>query len=105
MDELHGFRDVLKKELKIPALSKEAELLLKEAVKDAAGQILVVELLDGTEIQTNNTMMNKERFGKDVAKWMSAIDELKSNKLLVSVGSKNEIYQLTKYGYDVSENL
>ncbi len=43
--------------------------------------------------------------GKDVAVWKAALDELKSNKLAVAVGYKNEIFQLTKYGYEVSEKI
>lgn len=46
-DEIDAmFDDDNKEDLKIPSLSKEAIILLKEAVKDAAGQILVINSLE-----------------------------------------------------------
>lgn len=99
------FDEVWNEELKIPVLSQEAIMLLKEAVMDAAGQVLVINSLEGTEIQTNNKIMNKEKIGKDVAIWKGAVDELLNKKLINSVGSKNEIFQLTKLGYDVVEKI
>ena len=105
-DEIDAMFDELdKEEIKIPVLSKEAIMLLSEAVKDAAGQILVINSLEGTEIQTNNVIMNKERLGRDVAIWTNAVDELRNNQLLIPVGNKNEIFQLTKFGYEVSERI
>lgn len=83
--------DVFNEELRLPVLSKEAKMLFREAVKDVAGQILVTKSLDGTEIQTNNVIMNKERFGRDVAVWMNAVDELKNNQLLIPVGKNRNI--------------
>lgn len=105
-DEIDAmFDDDHKEELKIPVLSKEAIILLREAVKDAAGQILVINSLEGTEIQTNNVIMNEEKIGRDVVIWMNAVDELRNNQLLIPVGNKNQIYQLTKFGYEVSERI
>lgn len=101
IDEMFDDKEILK----IPVLSTEAITLLKEAVKDAAGQILVINSLEGTEIQTNNVVMNKERIGRDVAIWKTAVEELRKNELLVPVGNRNEIFQLTKLGYDVSERI
>lgn len=106
-DEIHAMFDevVFKEELEIPVLSKEARILLREAMKDAAGQILVINLLEGTEIQTNNVIMNKERLGRDAVIWMNAINELRNKQLLIPVGNKNEIFQLTKFGYEISERI
>lgn len=91
--------------LTIPVLSEEAKKLLKEAINDAAGQILIIKSLEGTEIQTNNVIMNREKMGKDVAIWTAAVDELRNKELLVSVGNRNEIFQLTRLGYEVSEKI
>lgn len=105
-DEINAMLDdVFKEELTIPVLSKEAKMLLREATKDAAGQILVIKSLDGTDIQTNNVIMNKERLGRDVAIWTNAVDELRNNKLLIPIGNRNEIFQLTKLGYEVSDRI
>lgn len=42
-------------------------------------------------------------YGKE--RWRESVDELLSNKLITLIGQKNEIYQLTKYGYDVAEKI
>ncbi len=104
-DEIQEMFDKEKEEVKVPTLSNEAKMLLQEAAKDSVGQILMITSLEGTEIQTNHTVMNSNKIGKDVAVWKAALDELKSNKLAVAVGYKNEIFQLTKYGYEVSEKI
>lgn len=76
-------------------------MLLRETIKDAAGRILVINSLDGMEIQTNNVIMNKERFRRDVYIRTNAVDELRNKQLLIPVGNKNEIFQFAKFGYEV----
>ena len=95
----------LKKELKIPILSDEAKCLLTEASKDAVGQILVINSLEGVDIQTNNKIMNTDKIGKSAAIWKEAVSELQNNQLIMAVGNKNEIFQLTRLGYEVSEKI
>lgn len=60
--------------------------LLIEATKDAAGQILVINSLEGTEIQTNNKVMNIDKIGEPVAIWRAAVEELQKAQLIVAVG-------------------
>ena len=50
--------------MRIPILSEEAKQLLIEATKDAASQILVIDSLEGTDIQTYNKIMNIDKIGK-----------------------------------------
>ena len=95
----------LKKELKIPILSDEAKCLLTEASKDAVGQILVINSLEGVDIQTNNKIMNTDKIGKSAAIWKEAVSELQKKQLIIAVGNKNEIFQLTRLGYEVSEKI
>ena len=94
-----------KKELKIPILSDEAKCLLTEAAKDAVGQILVINSLEGVDIQTNNKIMNTDKIGKSATIWKKAVSELQNNQLIMAVGNKNEIFQLTRLGYEVSEKI
>lgn len=63
-DEIDAMFNANKEDLEIPMLSNEAKMLLLEATKDPAGQILVINSLDGTEIQTNNVVMNSGKIGK-----------------------------------------
>lgn len=104
-DEIDAMFNAEKEDLKIPMLSNEAKMLLLEAAKDPAGQILVLNSLEGTEIQTNNVVLNSGKAGRGVAIWKAALEELQDNKLAISVGHRNEIFQLTKTGYEVSEKI
>ena len=58
--------------MRIPILSEEAKQLLIEATKDAASQILVIDSLEGTDIQTYNKIMNIDKIGKSVANMESS---------------------------------
>ena len=104
-EEIDAMFSSEKKELKIPILSDEAKCLLTEAAKDAVGQILVINSLEGVDIQTNNKIMNTEKIGKSAAIWKEAVRELQNNQLIMAVGNKNEIFQLTRLGYEVSEKI
>lgn len=104
-EEIDAMFNTEKEEVKIPILSEKAKHLLIEATKDAAGQILVIDSLEGTDIQTNNTVMNTDKIGKSVAIWRAAVEELRNNQLIMAVGNRNEIFQLTKLGYEVSEKI
>lgn len=103
--ELEAIFNEEKEEVKLPILSEEAKQLLIEATKDAAGQVLVINSLDGTDIQTNNKIMNTDKIGESVAIWRAAVEELEDNQLIMAVGNRNEIFQLTKRGYEVSEKI
>ena len=104
-EEIDAMFNAEKEEVRIPILSEEAKQLLIEATKDAAGQILVIDSLEGTDIQTNNKIMNNDKIGKSVAIWKAAVEELRNNQLIMAVGNRNEIFQLTKQGYEVSEKI
>lgn len=104
-EEIDAMFSSEKKELMIPILSDEAKCLLTEAAKDAVGQILVINSLEGVDIQTNNKIMNTDKIGKSAAIWKEAVSELQNNQLIMAVGNKNEIFQLTRLGYEVSEKI
>lgn len=104
-EELEAIFNEEKEEVKLPILSEEAKQLLIEATKDAAGQVLVINSLEGTDIQTNNKIMNTDKIGESVAIWRAAVEELEDNQLIMAVGNGNEIFQLTKRGYEVSEKI
>ncbi len=104
-EELEAIFNEEKEEVKLPILSEEAKQLLIEATKDAAGQVLVINSLEGTDIQTNNKIMNTDKIGESVAIWRAAVEELEDNQLIMAVGNRNEIFQLTKRGYEVSEKI
>ena len=43
------------------------------------GANLVLNLMEGTDIQTNNKVMNAEKIGRSVAVWREVIVEFKHN--------------------------
>lgn len=90
---------------KIPAMSTEARVLLKEASLDDHGSILHVRYIGGTDIQTNgkNVIPSGER--REVAKWEQALRELVDLDLVIGRGQKGEFFELTNLGYQIAEMI
>lgn len=86
-------------------LSKEAKRLLIEASKDVRGCFWVIEVDNGTLISVNNTKMNAEPSGKEVAIWKNAVKELLQNELAVLESNSSEKYSVTPKGYDMAKQL
>jgi hypothetical protein len=89
---------------KIPGMSDEAKTLLTEASLDRNGQVLSMKLMGGEIIQTNGKSFTGED-ARTKAIWNGALRELVSLGLLESVGYKNQIFNVTREGYDVAEML
>lgn len=100
-----GTTPVEESKTKIPALSTEARILLKEASLDDHGNILYVRSIDGTNIQVNgkNVISSGER--REVAKWEQALSELVALDLVVERGRKGEFFELTNRGYQIAEMI
>ncbi|CAB3884518.1 hypothetical protein LMG26684_03761 [Achromobacter mucicolens] len=90
---------------KIPEISAEARVLLKEASLDDHGSILYIRYIGGTDIQTNgkNVIPSGER--REVAKWEQALNELVALNLVVERGRKGEFFELTNLGYQIAEMI
>lgn len=91
--------------VRVPNLSLKAQTLLYEACKDANGQIICVNTLEGICIQTNQKDMISDRSAREISEWEFAIQELIKHELVKAVGYKNEIYQVSKLGYEVNDVL
>ena len=89
----------------LPALSREARVLLKEASQDPGGTIIHLRYIGGTDIQTNgkNFIASNER--REIAKWEQALEELSSKELVVSRGREGAIFELTNQGYQVADMI
>lgn len=100
-----GATPVEESKTKIPALSTEARILLKEASLDDHGSILYVRYIGGTAIQINgkNVIPSGER--REVAKWEQALSELVALDLVVERGQKGEYFELTNHGYQIAEMI
>lgn len=88
-------------------LSKDAIILLMKISQDSSGEVLVLNTVTGTYFNTNGENLNEDGFGKEVAIWESAIDELVNSGLAKSqkISGRDEVVRLTKQGYDVVEML
>lgn len=94
------------REILISELSEEARTLLMEASQDSNGQILKMSALGGTFIiQTNRNNLIRDNNAKEKAIWESALGELIANDLAKEIGYKDEMFQLTRYGYEIAEIL
>ncbi len=89
----------------LPELGLEARILLKEASIDPNGVILHIGFLSGTAIQANGKNLIQSSDRREIAKWEHALSELISNKLVVSRGHKNEVFDITNFGYQVADMI
>lgn len=97
--------EVIESKIKLPALSSEARLMLKEASSDPHGIILHVRHMGGTDIQINgkNIIPSNER--REVAKWEQALEELLNKALIVARGQKGEVFEVSNLGYQIADMI
>jgi len=106
VEEAEEFDDVVvESRTKIPQISQEARILLKEASQDPGGAILHVRYLDGTAIQTNGKNLLPSMDRREIAKWEDALQQLRMHDLVVDRGSKGEVFEITNLGYQVADMI
>lgn len=96
---------VVESRTKLPTLSNEAKILLKEASQDKGGTIIHARFIGGTAIQTNGKNLIPSEDRREVAKWEAAIEELRSYDLLVDRGHKGEVFEITNLGYQIADMI
>ena len=97
--------EIVKSETKIPHLSDEAKVLLKEASMDNHGTILHVRYFGGTDIQTNGKNLITKQDSRHVAKWEAALQELLNVNLIVARGHKGEVFEVSDKGYQIADMI
>lgn len=97
--------EVAESKTRLPDLSTEARILLKEASQDPHGTILYVRYIGGTDIQTNgkNVIPSGER--RMVARWEQALEELANQGLVVARGHKGEVFEVSNLGYQIADMI
>lgn len=90
---------------KLPELSQEARVLLKEASQDGDGAILHVQYIEGTAIQTNGKNFILSQGRREVAKWEGALQQLKSYDLVVDREDKGELFEITNFGFQIADMI
>lgn len=98
-------KEIVRSETKIPYLSNEAKILLKEASMDNHGTIIHVSYLGGTDIQTNGKNLITKQDPRHVAKWEAALQELLTANLIVARGHKGEIFEVSNKGYQIADMI
>lgn len=96
---------ILESRTKLPDLSQEARVLLKEASQDSGGTILHARYMGGTAIQTNGKNLIPSNDRREVAKWEEALEQLRSYDLVVDRGYKGEVFEITNLGYQVADMI
>ncbi len=90
---------------KLPSLSGEARIILKEASLDPHGHVLYLRVIGGTHIQVNGKDLTSSNERREIARWEAAIQELANQELLIEIGHKGEIFELTNVGYQVADMI
>ncbi len=85
----------------VPALSREAQTLLKEGVQDSAGKLVRILSLNGVVIHTNGKRFVEQGNPRSGAIWEGALQELEQSGLIIDRGFK-EVFHVTRKGYDVA---
>jgi hypothetical protein len=92
----------------VPAVSREAQILLKEAVQDPAGRIFRVATGQGMIIQTNGKGFVEANNPRSSAIWEGALKELEQSGLIVERSGKvdprfnNAAFYVSRKGYEVA---
>ncbi|WP_130902240.1 MULTISPECIES: DUF4062 domain-containing protein [Pseudomonas] len=105
VDDSRGVDDSSYSQTNVPSLSYEASSLLREAAKDSHGTIMHIRYLGGTDIQTNGKNLIGSNERREIAKWESALTELKDLGLITGRGAKGEVYEVTNLGFTLADTL
>jgi hypothetical protein len=89
----------------IPALSKEAAELLREAAKDRSGVLLCIRSNMGLHVQTNDKAFAQEGNPRSEATWLAAVKELVAHGLIADRSYEGETFEVTRRGHEVAELL
>jgi hypothetical protein len=86
-------------------LSEEAKVLLDQATRDPNGTVIVVDTLGGLTVQTNGRNFAQEADARAMAAWRAAVAELLEHDFLRALGPKNEVFQVTRSGYEAVDRV
>ena len=85
----------------LPTAAKE---LLAAASRAKNGQIIKLRTMGGTSISAGNEIFGKQG-AKTLAKYVEGLSKLIETKLVVAVGDKDEVFELTHEGWQYAELL
>lgn len=97
--------EIIESSTKIPSLSLNARTLLKNTSLDPHGRIMVLKMMSGTYVQTNQQNLVESQERREVAKWESALEELVNQELIIPRGDKGEMFEITNQGYQMADMI
>lgn len=86
-------------------ISVDACIMLAYGSDDSNGQIMHLEFLGGSSISTKGLEFVRENTARELARWISAVDELLMQGYIKRVSSKNKIYNVTNSGYTFADQI
>src|SRR5690606_35579725 len=85
-------------------VSAQEREILKAAAQDKSGSIMRMSYIGGRTIQAGGRTFG-EASSRDFAKYDSALKELVSKGLVLSLGHKGEMFELTHSGWQLADTL
>ncbi|MCX5868034.1 MAG: DUF4062 domain-containing protein [Proteobacteria bacterium] len=89
----------------LPTLSREAQILLKEASRDPQGSIYRFPQTGGLLILSNKKQFITDKIPRTIALWEGVIEELERNELIETKGSTRTSFSLTRKGFQISDQI
>ena len=84
-------------------LSQEAKTILTHAAADPSGLVLFERFGASVDLHSNGVSLFTDKGDhRDLVTWEYAIEELVKQELLVALGDRNEMFEITKKGYDAA---
>lgn len=96
---------VAAREVDVPDLSREAQILIVEASQDPNGSILTLRHMQGSVVQTNGKNFVPDNNPRSAALWHAALEQLQTHDLVEARGYKGEVFAVTNRGYEVADKL
>lgn len=87
----------------LPPLSREAQILLKEASRDPNGHVIRLQHFGGLTVQSNGKEFMQGNDPRQLAAWEGAIEELENMGLIKDSGYKREVFGITREGFQIAE--
>lgn len=89
----------------VPHMSDEAKELLIEASISNDGTVVLLRVMQGMILRSNNKDFGKVGDPRSEAKWVAAVEELLILDLIRDQGGEGEVFSVTNEGFQVAERL
>lgn len=88
-----------------PRLSVRAEALLREAVEDPFGAVIMPKFIGGMDVETNNKSMLTQKGPREEAAWEAAVNELCQFGMLLPENPEHNVFKVTNLAYEFADTL